>query len=144
MALSPQAVRRMVYDSVVIKSGIVNRDEKETGERRKLNFGHTFGHAVEKISGAPHGEAVSIGMMVAARLSAQRGYLAEPQLARLEGLLQALKLPTEMTFDKTKAIDALRHDKKRENDTVHFVLLRSYGRSRDRTDPISGVGSGDP
>ncbi len=79
LALSPPTVRRMVYDSVVIKSEIVNRDEKETGERRKLNFGHTFGHAVEKITGAPHGEAVSIGMMVAARLSARRGYLAKPR-----------------------------------------------------------------
>ena len=73
LAMDPAAVQRMVYDSAVIKSGIVNRDEKETGERRKLNFGHTVGHAVEKVHKLPHGEAVSIGMMAAAKLSARRG-----------------------------------------------------------------------
>ena len=139
LAMSPRAIQKMVYDSVVIKSEIVNRDEKETGERRKLNFGHTFGHAVEKIAGVPHGEAVSIGMMVAAELSAQRGYLPKLQVARLAGLLESLKLPTRWTFDKTKAIDALRHDKKRENDTVHFVLLRRMGEAVIEPIPLSAL-----
>ncbi len=137
LAMSPQAVQRMVHDSVVIKSEIVNRDEKETGERRKLNFGHTFGHAVEKITGVPHGEAVSIGMIVAANLSVQRGYLAHSQVDRLTGLLKALKLPTQLPFDKTKAIDALRHDKKREHNTVHFVLLRRLGEAVVEPIPLS-------
>ena len=83
-ALSSEAVHRMVYDSMVIKSEIVNRDERETGERRKLNFGHTVGHAVEKVHKLPHGEAVSIGMMVAANLSAQKGYLKTAEITRLE------------------------------------------------------------
>ena len=65
----PNAIERVVYDSVVIKSGVVNRDEKEKGERRKLNFGHTIGHAVEKVTGVSHGEAVSLGMVAAANLS---------------------------------------------------------------------------
>jgi len=127
LSLSPEAIRKMVQASVVIKSGIVNRDEKELGERRKLNFGHTVGHAVEKVHRLPHGEAVSIGMMAAARLSAQKGYLPNTHLVRLENLLQSLKLPTELAVDGKMAIDALRHDKKREHDTVHFVLLRRLG-----------------
>ena len=60
-------INRLVCDSIVIKSSIVNRDEKETGERRKLNFGHTFGHAIEKTTGASHGEAISAGMVIAVR-----------------------------------------------------------------------------
>ncbi|MBW2709271.1 MAG: 3-dehydroquinate synthase [Deltaproteobacteria bacterium] len=127
LSLSSEAVQRMVYDSVVIKSEIVNRDEKERGERRKLNFGHTFGHALEKVHRVPHGEAVSIGMMAAAKLSAKKGRLADAQVVRLGNLLELLNLPTRMAVDKAKVIDALRHDKKRENDMVHFVILRRLG-----------------
>ena len=137
LAMRPEAVQRMVYDSAVIKSGIVNRDEKETGERRKLNFGHTVGHAVEKVHKLPHGEAVSIGMMAAAKLSAQRGYLTKSQVARLAKLLESLKLPTRLAIDKAKAIDALRHDKKREQDTLHFVLLRRMGEAVVELIPLS-------
>ncbi len=135
LAMAPGAVQRMVHDSVVIKSGIVNRDEKESGERRKLNFGHTIGHAVEKVHKLPHGEAVSIGMMAAAKLSAIKGYLTDAHVARLADLLESLKLPTHWELDGAKIFDALRHDKKRENDAVHFVLLRRLGRAV--VEPIS-------
>ncbi len=127
LSLDPAAVHRMVYDSVVIKSTIVNRDEKETGERRKLNFGHTFGHAVEKVRKIPHGEAVSMGMMVAAALSVQRGYLSGADAARLASLLKNLGLPTRLEVDREKALDALKRDKKREGDAIHFVLLKQIG-----------------
>ena len=127
LAMTPEAVRRMVYDSVTIKSEIVNRDEKESGERRKLNFGHTVGHAVEKVHKIPHGEAISIGMMVAAKLSAQKGYLARYDLARLKNLLTSFKLPTHLEVTGAGVMEALRRDKKRESDKVHFVLLRHLG-----------------
>ncbi len=127
--LDRAVLERLVYDSVVIKAGIVNRDEREAGERRNLNFGHTFGHAVEKIAQVPHGEAVSIGMAVAASLSAKRGLLDPGDAARLVRLLNRLHLPTRLSIDPAKAIDALRHDKKREGDAIHFVLLRSIGES---------------
>lgn len=125
--LEPAAVKRMVYDSSVIKSTIVNRDVKETGERRKLNFGHTFGHAVEKITKIPHGEAVSMGMTVAAALSVQRGYLPQTEADRLRCLLDNLGLPTRLEINKDKALDALKRDKKREGDSIHFVLLKGIG-----------------
>ena len=141
LAMTPGAVNRMVYDSVVIKSGIVNRDEKETGERRKLNFGHTFGHAVEKVNQIPHGEAVSIGMMVAAKLSARKGYLRDAHVERLAELLNALRLPTHMSIDRVKVIDALRHDKKRENHFVYFVLLRHMGEAVVEPIPLSELES---
>ncbi|MEE4359085.1 MAG: 3-dehydroquinate synthase [Desulfococcaceae bacterium] len=127
LALDKNALEKMVYDSVLIKSGIVNRDEKEKGERRKLNFGHTFGHAVEKVAKIPHGEAVSIGMVVAAALSVRKGYLKAADAERIENLLANLNLPTRMEMDKNRVTDALKRDKKREGDSIHFVLLRSIG-----------------
>jgi 3-dehydroquinate synthase len=89
LALNPEVIEKLVYDSVVIKSGVVNRDEKETGERRKLNFGHTFGHAIEKTIKVPHGEAISVGMVVAAALSVKRGLLSQKKADRLTGLLKS-------------------------------------------------------
>ena len=75
--LDPQVMHKLVYDSVVIKADVVNRDERESGERRKLNFGHTVGHALEKTLGISHGAAVSVGMVFAAELSKQKGLLTD-------------------------------------------------------------------
>ncbi|MEZ4525982.1 MAG: 3-dehydroquinate synthase [Desulfobacterales bacterium] len=127
LSLDRDAMEKLVYDSVRIKSGIVNRDEKEKGERRKLNFGHTFGHAVEKITKIPHGQAVSIGMSVAADLSVRRGYLKQEDADRICTLLTNLKLPVRIFLDREKVLDALRKDKKRQGDSIHFVLLRHIG-----------------
>jgi 3-dehydroquinate synthase len=74
--LESRIVEHLVYRSVEIKAGVVTRDEREKGERRKLNFGHTFGHAIEKLTGIPHGEAVGIGMVMAAALSVKKGLLS--------------------------------------------------------------------
>ncbi len=131
MALEPDVLEQVIYDSVAIKAAIVNQDEIEKGERRKLNFGHTFGHAVEKICGIPHGEAVSIGMMVAAMLSVNRKMLSLADVDRLRRLLQAFRLPTDigkdLEMDPEKVLDALLRDKKRVGDGICFVLLRAMG-----------------
>jgi 3-dehydroquinate synthase len=129
LALDPAVIERLVHDSLVIKSSIVNQDEKEAGERRKLNFGHTFGHAIEKVTGVPHGQAVSVGMVLAAGLSHQRGLITRHEKERLCALLAKLNLPTRMTFDQRAALEALGKDKKREGDSVHFVLLQGLGRA---------------
>jgi len=122
-----EVMEKLVYDSLVIKSSIVNRDEREKGERRKLNFGHTFGHAIEKTTGLPHGEAISLGMVVASELSVKRGYLPVEDAGKIEGLLQKLKLPTRLRVDGEEVLDALRRDKKRKGDSIHFVLLHGLG-----------------
>jgi 3-dehydroquinate synthase len=129
LSLDPQVMTKLVFDSVVIKADIVNRDETEKGERRKLNFGHTFGHAVEKTIGLPHGEAVSIGMVVASLLSVSKGLLSDGAVNRVRDLLSALNLPTEIETDSDKAmiLDAMARDKKREGDEIHFVLLSRLG-----------------
>jgi 3-dehydroquinate synthase len=119
----------LVHQSVVIKSGVVNRDEREAGERRKLNFGHTFGHAIEKTLGISHGAAVSAGMMLAAELSARKGLLSDNDLDRIKKLLLRLHLPVALDFDPAAVLDALKKDKKRERDKIRFVLLNGLGQA---------------
>ncbi|MFZ7111901.1 MAG: 3-dehydroquinate synthase [Desulfatiglandales bacterium] len=125
--LERDVIERVVHDSVVLKAGIVNRDERERGERRKLNFGHTVGHAIEKVAGVPHGEAVSAGMAAAARVSERRGLLSGEDRERIERLLSNLKLPVCIEVDKERLFEAMSRDKKREGERIHFVLLKGIG-----------------
>ena len=126
-ALDPEAIEKLVLRSVEIKSAIVSRDETEKGERRLLNFGHTFGHAIEKVSGVSHGEAVSIGMVMASALSVKRGLLTAQEDRRLRDLLAKLQLPNDFDANPQKILDAVNKDKKRAGDRIHFVLLAGIG-----------------
>ena len=127
--LDLEVIENLVHQSLVIKSTIVNKDEKETGERRKLNFGHTFGHAIEKVTGVAHGQAVSLGMVLAAELSRKRGLITTEETYRIRALLERLKLPTRMPFDQAAVLEALGKDKKREGDHMHFILLEELGKA---------------
>ncbi len=129
LALAPAVLERLVWDSVTIKGGIVNRDEREGDERRKLNFGHTFGHAIEAAAGVPHGHAVSAGMMIAAQMSVDRGLLAPEELARICSLLTAMGLPTLIEVDPRRMADGLLRDKKRARKRIAMVLLEGIGRA---------------
>lgn len=129
LAITPDVIEKIVYDSVIIKSTIVNRDETEKGERRKLNFGHTFGHAIEKTIKMPHGEAVSLGMVLAASLSVKKGHLSQEKADRITTLLKSYKLPVEINFDRSIILEALNKDKKRKGDDIHFVLLTDIGKA---------------
>lgn len=129
VALDHDVIEKLVYDSVVLKSDIVGRDEKEKGERRKLNFGHTFGHALEIQTDFNHGEAVSAGMMIASFVSASKGYLSMDAVERIGKLLGNLQLPTSPPVGPEGILEALRKDKKRKGDNIHFVLLREIGRA---------------
>jgi 3-dehydroquinate synthase len=127
LALDLGIIEKLVYESVKIKAAVVNQDELETGERRKLNFGHTFGHAIEKTTGISHGEAVSLGMLIACAVSEAKGLLKTADTRRLQHLLQDLALPTEIEVDAEKVWDALQKDKKREGGSIYFVLLEQIG-----------------
>jgi 3-dehydroquinate synthase len=130
LSLEPDLIERIVYDCLALKSRIVALDETEKGERRKLNFGHTVGHALEKVNRLRHGEAVSLGMVAAARLSARRGLLSRNDAGRIEALLSKFELPVRTHMDANLVRDALRRDKKRENEEIHFVLLDGIGNAR--------------
>jgi 3-dehydroquinate synthase len=129
LALNTGVIEKLVYDSIVIKSGIVNQDELEKGARRKLNFGHTFGHAFEKTAGVPHGEAVSAGMVAAASLSVKRGRLSDENAGRIKILLQRIGLPVVIQAERKRVLDALKKDKKRKGDHIYFVLLDGIGQA---------------
>ena len=139
LVLDSDVVEKLVYDSVVIKAGVVNRDETEKGERRILNFGHTIGHAVEKTTGAPHGEAVSIGMVAAAAIAKRCGLLSESEAARIEALLIHLNLPTRLGGHREEILSALRMDKKREGDEILFVLPEGIGKAVIRPLSLSQI-----
>lgn len=127
LELDVAIIGHLVYRSVEIKAGVVTRDEREHGERRKLNFGHTFGHALEKITGMPHGEAVGIGMVVAANLSVEKGLLARSDADRLAKIIQSYGLPVRAPVDCASMLAAMRKDKKREGNRIHFVFLEGLG-----------------
>ncbi len=127
LSLDIEVIEKLVYDSIVIKSAIVNQDELEKGARRKLNFGHTFGHAFEKTTGVPHGEAVSVGMVMASALSVKRGRLSAEDAGRIKTLLQKIGLPVDIHAEGKRVFDALKKDKKRKGDHIYFVLLNEIG-----------------
>jgi len=127
LALDSQAIKKVVSASVRIKSSIIGRDETEKGERRILNFGHTFGHVIEIATGVPHGEAVSMGMVYASNLSFKRGLLTAEEDQRLQVLLNDLSLPTRFDSKTEGVAEAIGKDKKRAGDRIHFVLLNGIG-----------------
>jgi 3-dehydroquinate synthase len=130
LTLDRQAIEKLVRVSVRIKSSIVSRDETEKGERRLLNFGHTFGHAIEKVTGAAHGEAVSIGMVIASALSVKKGLLSAEDEQRLRAVLKNLRIPTRLEAQPQKIMDAITKDKKRAGNRIHFILLNGIGNAR--------------
>ena len=125
-----QAVQR----SCKHKAGVVARDERETGERALLNFGHTYGHALETIGEYRqwlHGEAVAIGMLMAARLSAALGLADRTDAERLDALLARLGLPTQRpeNADPQRIVALMRLDKKTLSDRLRLILWRGIGRA---------------
>ena len=127
--LDREVLERAVRDAVRVKADIVSRDETETGARRVLNFGHTLGHALERAAGLPHGEAVSVGMVLAGRLSTKRGLLGREDFSRLGSLLRRLGLPTYAAASPDRLMDAVYKDKKRTGTALHFVWLKGIGRA---------------
>jgi 3-dehydroquinate synthase len=134
MELDPRALVPVIERACRIKAEVVRRDEREeSGLRALLNFGHTLGHAIEKQMGYRrilHGEAVSIGMVHAARRSEALGLAPEGTAPRLEALLTRLGLPTEIPrYDRRAHIAAMKVDKKKEGRKIHYVVLRRIGRA---------------
>ena len=129
---APDTLQKLIAAAASVKAGIVGRDEQENGERRCLNLGHTFAHAIEHEArqaglDITHGEAVAVGILLAARLSEAMGLASKGLAARLEADWTACGLPTSVPFDLGTLTAAMTKDKKAEGDTIHFVLLSSIG-----------------
>ena len=109
------------------KLKIVANDEFEKGDRKLLNFGHTLGHAIENTYKLSHGQAISIGMIFACKLS--ENILGFKQTNEVISLLNQYGLPTNLKLNSKKVFDVLVMDKKREEDFVHFILLEKIGKA---------------
>ena len=131
LARDAAALTHLIHRSCEIKAEIVSRDEREQGERALLNFGHTFGHAIEVATGYTewlHGEAVAMGMVLATDLSQRIGQLPAADARRLTALLVRAGLPVEAPrIGADKAFDYMRIDKKVKSGRVRLILLREIG-----------------
>jgi 3-dehydroquinate synthase len=131
LALDAGALTHAISRCCEIKAEIVAADERERGRRALLNLGHTFGHAIEAIGGYGrwlHGEAVAIGMQMAADTSARLGWIDAAAVERIEHLLERAGLPTQATDATAAAImDGMRLDKKAGSRGLRMVLLRRLG-----------------
>lgn len=129
LSISPDVTDEVVFRSVNNKVRLVEADEFETGERTKLNYGHTFAHALEKITGLTHGEAVAVGMNIAGEISVREGLFPQKEALRLKSLIQMSGLPVSLNIDPVELIKAIRKDKKRRGDRIGLVLLKGLGES---------------
>ncbi|WP_456430723.1 3-dehydroquinate synthase [Thermosulfuriphilus sp.] len=131
--LEPGPLEHIIAESCRIKAWVVSRDEKEAGLRRILNLGHTLGHAFEAASSwrLPHGEAVAIGIVAAARISEKRGFISEEVTEKIQKLLISLGLPIRLPFELSKeaVISYLKSDKKAVSRWPVFVLLKGIGQT---------------
>ena len=123
-------IDEIVYTCCDRKRQVVEEDELDTGNRMILNFGHTFGHAIEKegkYQTYTHGEAVAIGMVMACEYGEKIGLTIDGTRARMERILKNFQLPVVANVSKESLLDAIRHDKKGSGSLIHLILLKEIG-----------------
>jgi 3-dehydroquinate synthase len=136
LAQDTAVLEEVVSRSARFKVKVVEEDEKESGGRRLLNFGHTIGHALERHSKVLHGYAVSVGMVMAAEISVRMGMLSGEEASFLKKLLQSAGLPVDMHMDAEAIYSNLRKDKKKSGEDMNFVLLDGLGKALVRPIPL--------
>jgi 3-dehydroquinate synthetase len=129
------ALGKLIRKNAVIKSTVVEGDEFEKGERRLLNFGHTLGHAIENMYKLSHGQAISIGMVAACKISAQLTGFKDTE--RVSKVLQQYGLLVDFKYNRVKAFAILKMDKKREKAAMNYVLLDKVGKGVVHTIPMT-------
>jgi 3-dehydroquinate synthase len=120
----------LIKRNAQLKTKVVQRDEKEKGERRLLNFGHTLGHALENQYELSHGQAVAVGMTYACLVSEKLEGFNET--ARVASLLNKYGLPSFASFNRKKVFEALKMDKKRDSGGIHYIVLEKIGKAKAR------------
>ncbi len=133
-----ETVDFIIQNSVKAKVSIVKDDFKESGLRKVLNFGHTLGHALERLKVVSHGQGVAAGMVFAAFLSKQKGYLKEEEFEKIRHTISLYRLPAFIPDASIEElIRGISGDKKKAGDSIDFILLKSLG--RPVIEPISLV-----
>ncbi len=135
LSLNPHDILHIIRRSCEIKADVVSRDERESGIRAILNFGHTIGHAIETATGYTkflHGEAIAIGMHVEAILAHEAGLIGSDEVSRIQHLLRTFGLPAEIpaAIDLTVFFEAMKLDKKTVSGDVKFILPEQIGKVR--------------
>lgn len=130
---------KIIGRCVAFKGGVVERDERETGERRLLNLGHTAGHAVELLSSytIPHGHAVAIGLSLIARAAEKLGWCETPISGRITACLAKNGLPTATEFSPEALAQAALRDKKRLGNRITLVIPRKIGHCTLKSVPVT-------
>jgi 3-dehydroquinate synthase len=136
LALEPTVTTELIAGSCRIKAAVVGRDERENGERALLNLGHTFGHAIEALTGFDtwlHGEAVACGMCLAASMSRRLGLIGQDVVDQIEAALARAGLPTRIPgLSAQAAFAAMRGDKKAFGGRIDFVVIERIGQASRR------------
>jgi len=130
----------LINRCVGIKVDVVEADETEEGIRRILNYGHTIGHGVEKLGNFKqfsHGEAVSIGMTVAAFIGENLGITKKGCYERLKRILNTFDLPTKLPYPAEEIYRAMMSDKKKQGESIHFVMIEDFGKVQIKLIPIT-------
>jgi 3-dehydroquinate synthase len=122
------ALEALIERCVGLKNKAVIADERENGERKLMNFGHTAAHAIENLYEMPHGKAVAIGMIIASMISAHVTGIDKGVTEDLKKLLSKYHLPVRINIDTKKVMEILRMDKKRRGDMIDFILLERIGK----------------
>lgn len=121
------ALAKLIQRNALLKTQVVINDEFENGERKLLNFGHTLGHAIENLYHIPHGHAVSIGMGAACKISKKvTGFKGT---GRVENVLKQYGLPPQLDFDKVETFRILKSDKKKDKQSINYILLNKIGKA---------------
>jgi 3-dehydroquinate synthase len=121
---------KLLYICTHIKTLIVEQDEKDNGQRRLLNFGHTAGHAIEKLENIPHGFAIAKGMVAALKISEEINNFSSDEKDTVIALLEKFNLPITIDGNKEEIFNIMQMDKKRESDTINYVLLNKIGEGK--------------
>ena len=130
-------LQQIVYRAISVKASIVERDERETGDRRKLNLGHTLAHAIEKSSSKMnHGEAVAVGLKLIAEAAVRCGKLSAGDGERIVGLLQRAGFALEPPVEMRTLLKAVSKDKKSEGDDIHIVWPTAIGSGQVEKMPL--------
>jgi 3-dehydroquinate synthase len=129
----------LVARSVKFKGLVVAKDEKESGMRRVLNFGHTFGHAIELHESLKHGYAVAAGMEIATMFSLNKGFIDKKVCDRVINLIKKYKLLKTYKIPSETIEELMLHDKKKSGDQIHFVFIKGIGITEVRKIPVEEV-----
>jgi 3-dehydroquinate synthase len=120
-------LQKIVYLSAATKAEIILKDEKENSIRKILNFGHSFGHALESTLSVPHGQAVAWGIIRALEVSNNLGLIAKNSISEIVSVMDKYELKKDFNYDKDKIKEYFRKDKKRKTDILQFIALDNIG-----------------